>query len=83
MVKKKKKKINLYNVSWFFCVLLEDEHGRSISVDVVLLEQVGSLRQTLVHVAKLHIVLIGKRSQLWRNGSLSHFITHTQQPSCT
>lgn len=63
------KKIYLYDVGRFIRVLLEDEHGWSVSVDVVLLEQVGRLGQTLVHVAKLHIVLIGKRSQLWRNSS--------------
>lgn len=72
------KKADLYNVGRFIRVLLEDEHGRSVRVDVVLLEQVSRLRQTLIHVAKLHIVFISKRGQLWRNSSQrSHLTTHT------
>lgn len=56
----------LYNVSRLVSVLFEDEHGWSIGVNIELFLQIGRLWQSLVHVAKLQVVLISKGCQLQR-----------------
>lgn len=58
--------IYLYNVSGLVYVLFEDQHGWSVSVNIELFLQIGGLRKALVHIAKLQVVLISKRCQLWR-----------------
>lgn len=51
----------LYNISRLVSVLLEDQHGRSVSVNVKPFLQFGRLRKALVHITKLQVVLISKR----------------------
>lgn len=58
--------IYLYNVGRLVNVLFEDQHSWSISVNIELFLQIGSLREALVHIAKLQVVLISKSCQLWR-----------------
>lgn len=54
-------------VSRLVSALLEDQHGRSVGVDVELLLQVDRLRQALVHVTKLQVVLVGEGCELQRH----------------
>lgn len=60
-----KYKTYLNDIGWFLNVLLEEEHGGGVAVDVELSEQALSLRQALVHISKADKVLVGKRRELW------------------
>lgn len=56
--------LHLYYVCRLVSVLFEDQHSRSVGVDVELFLQIGRLRQALVHVSKLQVVLVGKGCEL-------------------
>lgn len=56
--------MHLYNVCRLVSVLFEDQHCRSVGIDVELFLQIGRLRQALVHVSKLQVVLVGKGCKL-------------------
>lgn len=58
--------IYLDNVCGLVNVLFEDQHGWSVRVNIKLFLQIGGLCKALVHIAKLQVVLISKRCQLWR-----------------
>lgn len=51
----------LYDISRLVGVLLEDQHGRRVSVNVKPFLQFSRLRQALVHITKLQVVLVSKR----------------------
>ena len=59
---------DLDDVRRFLCIFLEQQHGGGVGVDVELAQQAGRLGQTLVYVAKTHVVPEGKRCELGRGG---------------
>lgn len=61
---RKRKSLYLDYVRRLVSALFEDQHGRSVGVDVELLLQVDRLRQALVHVAKLQVVFVGESCEL-------------------
>lgn len=61
---RKRKSLYLDYVCRLVSALFEDQHGRSVGVDVELLLQVDRLRQALVHVAKLQVVFVGESCEL-------------------
>lgn len=56
----------LNDISRFLGIFFEDQHRRRVTVNIEFFLEVGSLREALVHIAKLQIVSIGKSCQLWR-----------------
>lgn len=56
--------LHLYYVCRLVSILFEDQHGRSIGVDVELFLQIGRLWQALVYVSKLQVILVGKGCEL-------------------
>lgn len=57
-------RLHLYDVCRFLRVLLEQEHGRSIRVDVEPLYHLRGLGQTHIYITKAHVVFVGKRGEL-------------------
>lgn len=76
-LQKSREQVYLYNICRLLNVLFKDKHGWCISVYVEFSQQVSCLRKTLIHISKLHIVLIGKCCKLLETNkqSINHWCT--------
>ena len=50
----------LDNVNWLFCVLLKQQHGGGVCVNVELPQEPSVVCVALVHIAETNIVSVGK-----------------------
>lgn len=56
--------LHLYDVCRFLCVLLKQEHGGGIRIDVKPLYHLRGLSQSHIYITKTHMVFVGKRGEL-------------------